>query len=124
MRVTDFVGTNAELGRLGLSSFEDQELPTEVRGLCAEVPRKRHGVSLLGSVANMQHGTHVDLGQLTEPPTHKRLSGLRKPWRHFRVLRDLLAINVTTSASRRRGCSWERASHMPWITISDWSHRR
>ena len=63
----------------GFEQFEDQELPTEVRDLCTKVPRKRHGVSLLGSVANTQYCMHVGLGQLAEPPT--RLSGLGKPWR-------------------------------------------
>ena len=41
----------------------------EVRNLCLKVPRKRHGVSLLGSVANMQHCMHVGLGQPAEVPT-------------------------------------------------------
>ena len=106
----------------GFEQFEDQELPMEVRDLCTRVPRERHGVTLLGSAANMQYAMHVGLGQLAGPP--KRLSGLRKPWRHCRVLRDLLAINMTTSTSRRRGCSWERASRTPWTTTSGWSHRR
>ena len=33
------------------------------------VPRKRHGVSLLGSAANAQHCMHVGLGQPAEAPT-------------------------------------------------------
>ena len=37
MRVTDFVGTNAEFERLGFEQFEDVELPTEVRDLCRGV---------------------------------------------------------------------------------------
>ena len=44
-------------------------MPNEVRDLCMKVPRKRHGVSLLGSAANMQCSMHVGLGQLAEPPT-------------------------------------------------------
>ena len=53
----------------GLEQIEDQELPTEDRDLCTRVSRKRHGVSLLGSAANMQHGMHVGLGSLAEPPS-------------------------------------------------------
>ena len=52
----------------GFEQFEDQELPTEVRDLCTRVPRKRHGVSLLGSAANMQHCMRVGLGQPAQPP--------------------------------------------------------
>ena len=53
----------------GFEQFEDAELPMEVRNLCLRVPRKRHGVSLLGSAANMQHCMHVGLGQPAEAPT-------------------------------------------------------
>ena len=53
----------------GFHQFEDAELPMEVRNLCLKVPRKRHGVSLLGSAVNTQHCTHVGLGQLAETPT-------------------------------------------------------
>ena len=49
--------------------YEDQELPTEVRDLCMKVPRKRHGVSLLGSRANAQHCMHVGLGRPAVVPT-------------------------------------------------------
>ena len=63
----------------GFEQVEDQELPTEVRDLCTRVPRKRHGVSLLRSAANMQYGMHVGLGQLLNRP-HKRLSGWRNLW--------------------------------------------
>ena len=49
--------------------FEDAELPMEVRNLCLSVPRKRHGVSFLGSAANTQHCMHVGLGQPAEAPT-------------------------------------------------------
>ena len=49
--------------------FDDAELQTEVRNLCVKVPRKRHGVSLLGSAANAQHCMHVGLGQPAELPT-------------------------------------------------------
>ena len=70
MRVTDFVGTNAEFGRLGLSSLRTRSCRRRF-ATCARtrVPRKRHGVSLLGSAANIQYGMHVGLGQLAEPPT-------------------------------------------------------
>ena len=53
----------------GFQQFEDAELPKEVRNLCLRVPRKRHGVSLLGSAANAQHCMHVGLGQLADAPT-------------------------------------------------------
>ena len=53
----------------GFEQFEDMELPTEVRDLCVRVPRKRHGVSLLGSAANTQHCMHIGLDQPSEPPT-------------------------------------------------------
>ena len=69
MRITDFVATNCGVWAPGFEQFEDQELPIEVRDLCTKVPRKQHGVSLLGSAANMQCGMHVGLGQLAEPPT-------------------------------------------------------
>ena len=101
-------------GRLGCEQFEDQDLPTKVRDLCWKVPRKRHGVSLLCICGN-----HAIL----QPP-HTNDRGLRKPWRHCRASRGLLTINMTTSASRRRGCLWARASRTPWLTTSGWSHRR
>ena len=41
----------------------------EVRNLCLRVPRKQHGVSLLGSAANTLHCVHVGLGQPAEAPT-------------------------------------------------------
>ena len=44
-------------------------MPMEVRNLCLKVPRKRHGVSLLGSATNTQHSMHVGLGQPAEVPT-------------------------------------------------------
>ena len=56
----------------GFELYQDQELPTEVRDLCMEVPRKRHGVSLLGSATNMQFCMRVGLGQPAEPPTQTR----------------------------------------------------
>ena len=49
--------------------FEDAELPMVVRNLCLKIPRKRHGVSLLGSAANAQHCMHVGLGQPAQVPT-------------------------------------------------------
>ena len=67
-QATDSVAANAGGGRLGLNSLRT-ELPTEVRNLCMKVPRKRHGVSLLGSAANTQHFVHVGLGQPAETPT-------------------------------------------------------
>ena len=49
--------------------FEDAELPMEVPNLCLKIPRKRHGMSLLGSAANAQHCMHVSLGKPAEVPT-------------------------------------------------------
>ena len=46
----------------GIEQFGDAELPMEVRNLCLKVPRKRHGVSLLGSAADTQHCMYVGLG--------------------------------------------------------------
>ena len=40
----------------GYEQFEDA--PTDVRNLCLTIPRKRHGVSLLGAAANTQHCMH------------------------------------------------------------------
>ena len=51
----------------GFEQFEDAEPRPEVRNLCLKIPRKRHGVSLLGSAANAPHGMHV--GQPAEVPT-------------------------------------------------------
>ena len=73
-------GVLAEAGRIlrcckcgvwapGFEQFEDAELPMEVRNLCLKIPRKRHGVSLLGPAANAQHCMHVGLGQPAEVPT-------------------------------------------------------
>ena len=56
-------------GGVGASGCEDTELPPEVRNLCLKVPRKRHGVSLLGSGVNTQQSMHVGLGQPAEAPT-------------------------------------------------------
>ena len=53
----------------GFEQFEDAELPKEVRNLCLKIPRKRHGVNLLGSAANAQYCMHVGLGQPAEVPT-------------------------------------------------------
>ena len=53
----------------GFEQFEDAELPMEVRNLCLKIPRKRCGVSLLGSAANTQHCMHVGLDQPAEAPT-------------------------------------------------------
>ena len=53
----------------GFEQYENQELPTEVRDQCLEVPRKRLGVSLLGSAAKMLCCMSVGLGQPAEPPT-------------------------------------------------------
>ena len=53
----------------GFRQFEDAELPMEVRNLFLKVPRKRHGVSLLGSAGNTQHCMHVGLGQHAKAPT-------------------------------------------------------
>ena len=61
MRVTDSAVTNVE-----------SELPTEV-------PRKRHGVGLLGSAANLQNCMHVGLGQPAEPPTQTTERGGESP---------------------------------------------
>ena len=52
----------------GFEQCDDKELPTEVRNLCLKLPRNRHGVSLLGSAANMQYCMHAGLGQPAEPP--------------------------------------------------------
>ena len=53
----------------GFDQFEDAEVPMKVRNLCLKIPRKRLGVSLLGSGANAQHCMHVGLGQTAEVPT-------------------------------------------------------
>ena len=122
MRVTDFVGTNVEFGRLGLSSLRTRSCRwtfatcargSRVNGMGSVflVLRQTCNTACMWAWANLQNRPH------------KRLSGLRKPWRHCRVLRDLLATSMTTSASPRRGCSWERVSRTPWTTTSGWSHR-
>ena len=56
----------------GFEQFEDAELPLWVQSLCLRIPRKRHGVSLLGSEANAQHCMQVGLGQITEAPTQTK----------------------------------------------------
>ena len=53
----------------GFEQFEDAELPMEVQNLSLRFPRKRHGVSLLGSAANTQHCMHIGLGQPVDSPT-------------------------------------------------------
>ena len=47
-QVTGSVATNVEY-QPGFVQFEDAELLMEVRHLCLKIPRKRRGVSLLGS---------------------------------------------------------------------------
>ena len=81
-------------GRLESEQFEDAELPMEVRNLCLKIPRKRHGVSLLGSAANAQHCMHVGLGQPAEAPTQTIESVWRRLSRRCRSLRDLRVINM------------------------------
>ena len=56
----------------GYEQYEDAELPLSVRNLCLKIPRKRQGVSLLGSEANAQHCMQVGLGQITEAPTQTK----------------------------------------------------
>ena len=56
----------------GFEQFEDAELPLSVRSLCLRIPRKRHGVSLLGSEANAQHCVQVEFGQALEAPTQTK----------------------------------------------------
>ena len=56
----------------GFEQFEDAALPLSARNLCLRIPRKRHGVSLLGSEANAQHCMQVGLGQITEAPTQTK----------------------------------------------------
>ena len=53
----------------GFEQSEDAELPMEVRNLSLKIPRKRQGVSLLGSAANARHCMFVGLGQPAEAPT-------------------------------------------------------
>ena len=67
--IEDALAVQMRSVRQDLNSFEDAELPMEVRNLCLRVPRKRRGVSLLGSAANTQHCIHVGLGQPAEAPT-------------------------------------------------------
>ena len=62
-------GCKCDVWAPGFEQFEDQEMPTEVRDLCMGVPRKRHGVGLLGSAANMQYCMLVGLGWPAEAPT-------------------------------------------------------
>ena len=61
-------GYKCRVSAPGFEQFEDAESPMKVRNLCLKVPRKRHGVSLLGSAANTQHCMHVGLGQPAEAP--------------------------------------------------------
>ena len=75
----------------GFEQFEDAELPIEVRILCLKIPRKRHGVSLVGSAVNAQHCMHVGLDKPAEVPTQT-------------IVRDLRATNMIMSALRKRGC--------------------
>ena len=89
---------------LGFEQFVDAELPMEVRNLCLKIPRKRHGVSLLGSAANAQHCMHVGLGKPAEAPTQTIEKEWRRLSRRCRALRDLRAINMIMSALHRRGC--------------------
>ena len=113
VRATDFAGTNAEFGRLGVSSFRTRTC------------RQRFATCVGRSHARGTVSVFLDLRQSCNIATaHTNDRGLRKPWRHCRASRGLLAINMTTSASQRRGCSWARASRTPWIMISGWSHRR
>ena len=53
---------------LGCKQHENQNLPREIRGLCAKVPRERQGISLFGSAANAQQTTGVQQGELAETP--------------------------------------------------------
>ena len=84
----------------GFEQFEDQELPLEIWNLCMKVPRKRHGVSLLGSAANTEHCMHVGLGQPAQTPTQT----IERVEKALATLQTLHVTNITTSALRRRGC--------------------
>ena len=105
----------------GFEPYEDQELPTEVRDLCMQVPRKRHGVRLLGSAANVRYCVNVGLGQPAELPT-QTTERVEKALATSQSIERIACDQHDTSALRRRGCSWERASRTPWITTSGWSH--
>ena len=88
----------------GFEQFEDAELPTEVRDLCMKEPRKRHGVSLLGSTANIHCCMRTGLGQPAEPPTQtieraeKALATLQS------IERFACDKNMIMPALQRRGC--------------------
>ena len=69
-------------------------------GTCARrLTRKRLGISLLGSAANVQHGMHVGLGQPAEV-----WRGWKRPLIRCRALNDSCVTSTTMSALRRRGC--------------------
>ena len=75
----------------------------EVRNLCLKIPRKRHGVSLLGSAAKAQHCLHVGLGQPAEVPT-QTIERVEKALITCRALRDLRATNMIVSVLQKHGC--------------------
>ena len=104
-------GCKCGVWALGFEQFEDRELPLEIRNLCAKVPRKRLGSSLLGSAANVQHCMHVDLGLPAEAPTltverlEKALETLhsrttRGGWQGSRAMQQMYVLGPEFALSR------------------------
>ena len=76
----------------------------------------RHGVSLLGCVANTQYGMHVGLGQPAEVPT-QTIERVEK------ALTTLQSIE-RFACDQHDHFSFAKASSMPWILVSGWSHQQ
>ena len=67
---------------LGCKQHENQNLPREIRGLCAKVPRERQGISLFGSATNdskPRASSRVSLQKRRLRPAHDHVSCSLRP---------------------------------------------
>ena len=100
------------MGACGFEQCEYAEPAIEVRNLCFKIPRKWHGVSLLGYAANAQHCMLVGLGQPAEVPIQttdkfeKALMTLQDIARFACDQHDQcqLCKSVDADGQRRRAC--------------------
>ena len=95
--------------------FEDAELPLSVRNLCLKIPRKRHGVSLLGSEANAQRCMQVGLGHTTKKRVEKALVTLQNIERFACDQHDYVSF-------AKAWMLMSKGLRTPWTTTSGSSH--
>ena len=95
----------------------------KVRNLCLRIPRKRHGVSLLGSTANAQHCMHVGLGQLAESPT-QTVETVEKALATLQNIERLACDQRDHVSFAKAWMLMGKGLYTPWIMTLGWSLQR